>query len=81
MGTNKAHLDAILTTLHPALDIIDKRNADINRGLAAVGPGALGLAKATTHGPWEDIYVRSVGPDFVQLLRDYLGQATAGAPK
>jgi phospholipid/cholesterol/gamma-HCH transport system substrate-binding protein len=71
VGQNKTHIDAILTTLHPALDIIDKRNADINRGLAAVGPGSLGLARATAHGPWEDIYVRAVGPDFVQLLRDY----------
>lgn len=80
VGQNKTHIDAILTTLHPALDVIDKRNADINRGLAALGPGSLGLARATAHGPWQDIYVRAVGPDFVQLLRDYTSQAQAGAP-
>jgi phospholipid/cholesterol/gamma-HCH transport system substrate-binding protein len=79
VGTNKAHLDAILTTLHPALDIVDERNADINRALAAVGPGSLGLARATVHGPWEDIYVRSVGPDFVQLIRDYGATLTGGS--
>jgi phospholipid/cholesterol/gamma-HCH transport system substrate-binding protein len=81
VGQNKTEIDAILTTLHPALDVIDRRNADINRGLAAVGPGALGLARATAHGPWQDIYVRAVGPDFVQLLRDYGSQLpTAEAP-
>jgi phospholipid/cholesterol/gamma-HCH transport system substrate-binding protein len=78
VGQNKTHIDAILTTLHPALDAIDRHNADINRGLAALGPGALGLARATAHGPWEDIYVRAVGPDFVQLLRDYAAQLTGG---
>lgn len=78
VGQNKTHIDAILTTLHPALDVIDRRNADVNRGLAALGPGALGLARATAHGPWQDIYVRAVGPDFVQLLRDYTSQLQRG---
>lgn len=77
VGQNKTSIDAILTTLHPALDVIDARNADINRGLAAAGPAALGLARATTHGPWEDIYVRTVGPDFIQVLRDFTAQKAA----
>ncbi|MBV8979455.1 MAG: hypothetical protein JO086_01000, partial [Acidimicrobiia bacterium] len=36
--------------------------------LSWIGPGSLGLAKATTHGPWADIYVRSIGPDIPGVL-------------
>jgi phospholipid/cholesterol/gamma-HCH transport system substrate-binding protein len=67
---HKAELDRILATLHPTLAILDRRQADLDRALAYLGPGVLGLAQATTHGPWADIYVRSVGPDAVQALCD-----------
>lgn len=80
IGTNKGLINSILQVLHPTLDIVDRRAANIDRTLSWIGAGALGLAKATTHGPWEDIYVRSVGPDVVAVLGDVIRQTTpAGA--
>lgn len=70
LSTNKTYLDAILTTLHPTIDVLDRRAQDLNAGLTFLGPGALGLAKATTHGPWQDIYVRAVGPDVLAVISD-----------
>ena len=72
VGVHRSELDAILATLHPALDILDRRQATVDRALSWIGPGALGLSKATTHGPWQDIYVRAVGPDLIQILKDTL---------
>jgi phospholipid/cholesterol/gamma-HCH transport system substrate-binding protein len=68
-----SQVDFILDTLHPALDIVDKRQADLDRTLAYLGPGALGLAKATVHGPWADIYVRSIGPGILGFLQQLAG--------
>lgn len=73
VATNKSNLDEILTTLHPTVEILDRRQADLNRSLAWLGAGAFGLATATAHGPWEDIYVQSLGPDVVALLQAQLG--------
>ena len=67
--TSKANIDAILDTVHPALDILDRRQADLDRTLTWLGPGALGLAKAPSHGPWIDLYIRALGPDFVCVLK------------
>jgi phospholipid/cholesterol/gamma-HCH transport system substrate-binding protein len=68
-------IDLILDTLHPTIDILDRRQADIDRTLAYLGPGALGLAKAPAHGPWADIYVRSLGPGLIGLLEQLTGTA------
>ena len=65
-------LDASLTTLHPTVDILERRQADVDRALTWLGPGALGLAQAAQHGPWADIYVRVVGPDLLQVINDEL---------
>ena len=67
--TSKGSIDAILDTLHPALDIIDKRQTDVDRALAWAGPGAYGLALAPSHGPWIDLYIRALGPDFVCVIK------------
>jgi phospholipid/cholesterol/gamma-HCH transport system substrate-binding protein len=75
--THKAQLDAILDTLHPTVDILDRRSGDIDRTLSWVGAGALGLSSATSHGPWEDIYIRAVGPDVVTLLQGIAPQLPA----
>jgi phospholipid/cholesterol/gamma-HCH transport system substrate-binding protein len=68
LSTNKGLLSSILSTLHPTLDVIAKNQAHVDAALSWIGPGALGLAKATTHGPWADIYVRSIGPDIPSVL-------------
>ncbi|HVE95154.1 MAG TPA: MlaD family protein [Acidimicrobiales bacterium] len=68
VSTHKSELDLILDTLHPALDIVDKRQADLDRALTWLGPGAYGLALAPSHGPWADVYVRAIGPDLLGLL-------------
>jgi phospholipid/cholesterol/gamma-HCH transport system substrate-binding protein len=77
LGTNKSSIDAILQTLHPTLDVLDQRQADLDRTLSWLGSGALGLSKAASHGPWADIYVRGVGPDVIGVLGSLL---RAGAP-
>ncbi|HZQ27740.1 MAG TPA: MlaD family protein [Acidimicrobiales bacterium] len=68
IDTNKANIDAILADLHPTLDVVARHQTDINNALAFLGPGTLGLAKATSHGPWQDIYVRDLGPSLVCLI-------------
>jgi len=75
-GILSGHLtqvDFILDTLHPTVDILDRRQADIDRTLAYLGPGALGLAKAPEHGPWADIYVRALGPGIIGFLQQLTG--------
>ena len=82
VGVNKSLLDSILTTLHPAADVIDKNQPAIDRALAWLGPGFMQQAQSGTHGPWQDIYVRSLGPDAVAALQKVFGQlqaAKAGA--
>ncbi|HVM10668.1 MAG TPA: MlaD family protein [Acidimicrobiales bacterium] len=70
---HKTQLDLILDTLHPTVDILDRRSGDIDRSLSWLGTGALGLAKASTKGPWQDIYIRSLGPDVITLLESFVG--------
>jgi phospholipid/cholesterol/gamma-HCH transport system substrate-binding protein len=68
LSANKGLLNSILATLHPTLDVITKNQQHVDAALSWLGPGALGLAKAVTHGPWADIYVRAVGPDIPAVL-------------
>lgn len=68
VAVHKTQLDAILTTLHPTVAILERRAGDVDRSLSWVGSGTLGLAKASSKGPWQEIYIRSVGPDVVTLL-------------
>lgn len=53
----KATLDQLLTTVHKTVAIVDERQADLDRALAWLGPGALGLAQAVNHGEWADVFV------------------------
>ncbi len=69
----RSSIDAILDTAHPTLAVLAKHYEEIDRTLAWVGPAAHGLAQGTSHGPWLDIYIRSVGPDFVCALRVVAG--------
>ncbi|MCU1460592.1 MAG: organic solvent transporter substrate-binding protein [Acidimicrobiales bacterium] len=72
LTTQRAQLDAILTTVDNTVGVIDARTPIIDRSLSWIGAGALGLSKAASHGPWQDIYVRSVGPDLIQIINDAL---------
>ena len=73
VASHKSEIDLILEALHPTLDILDRRQADLDRTLAWLGEGTYGLSLAATHGPWADIYVRAVGPDFIELLENIVG--------
>lgn len=70
---HKTQLDVLLETLHPTIDILDRRRADVDRSLAWLGSGSYGLARGPAHGPWADIYVRSLGPDVVCLIAEARG--------
>src|SRR5207248_2149807 len=56
LDRNMASLNAALDSLHPILQAVSRHQADVDRALTVVGPGALGLAKAPAHGPWADVY-------------------------
>jgi phospholipid/cholesterol/gamma-HCH transport system substrate-binding protein len=73
LSTHLSQVDFILDTLHPTIDIVDRRQADLDRTLAYLGPGSLGLAKAPSHGPWADIYVRTIGPGIIGFLQSLTG--------
>ena len=68
VGAHKTQLDLVLETLHPTVAILERRQGDLDRSLSWVGSGALGLSKASSKGPWQEIYIRSVGPDVITLL-------------
>jgi phospholipid/cholesterol/gamma-HCH transport system substrate-binding protein len=73
LGTHLTDLNLILNTLHPTVDILERHQADLDRTLAYLGPGALGLGKASGHGPWLDIYVRTLGPGVIGFLQQIQG--------
>jgi phospholipid/cholesterol/gamma-HCH transport system substrate-binding protein len=70
IDTNAEELDAILDDLHPTLETVDANMPHLNRALAIAGPAFYGQALAGTHGPWQDIYIASLGPDVLGLLED-----------
>jgi phospholipid/cholesterol/gamma-HCH transport system substrate-binding protein len=72
IDANAAELDAILDDLHPTLATVDANMAALNRGLAITGPAFYGQSLAGTHGPWQDIYVASLGPDVIGILEGTL---------
>jgi ABC-type transporter Mla subunit MlaD len=80
VATHKTQLDLVLDTLHPTVAILERRQADLDRTLSWVGSGALGLSKAVSYGPWQEIYIRSVGPDVLTLLEGSLPPVPAVAP-
>lgn len=57
----EAVIDDLLDTVHDTVAIVDRRQEDLDRALAYLGPGTLGLAQAVNHGPWADIFV-DLGP-------------------
>ena len=81
ISQHKAELDRMLSTLHPTLDTARAQLDDVNTALASAGPGFYGQALAGSHGPWLDIFVRSLGPEVGNVLCQALtGQANCFAP-
>lgn len=68
IDTNAAELDAILDNLHPTLATLEAHLPELNRGLAIAGPAFYSQSLAGTHGPWQDIYIASLGPDVFGIL-------------
>jgi hypothetical protein len=70
IDTNAAELDRILDNLHPTLATVDANLPQLNRALAIAGPAFYGQSLAGTHGPWQDVYIASLGPDIIGILED-----------
>lgn len=70
ISDNKAQIDGVLDSLHPTLDVVSAQQDDIDRALAWLGPGLLQQSKGGAQGPWQDIFVRAVGPDVLGILND-----------
>lgn len=67
---NKTEIDGILDSLSPTLDVVAANQEDIDRALAWLGPGLLQQSRGGAQGPWQDIFVRSAGPDVLAALGD-----------
>jgi phospholipid/cholesterol/gamma-HCH transport system substrate-binding protein len=74
ISDHKVQLDRILTTLHPTVAVVDKNLEAVETALPWLGPGFLQQSLGGTHGPWLDIFVRSLGPDVVHVLHDVYAQ-------
>ena len=68
LAAHESQLDFILDTLHPTVDILERRQDDLDRALSWFGLGALGLASATSQGPWAEVYVRDIQLQLVGLI-------------
>lgn len=63
ISANESTLDSILTEIHPTLDTVAAQESNINNILAALGPGVDAMSLATAHGPWQDVYIKTIGFD------------------
>ena len=70
ISANKDRLDSALDSLAPTLDVVSEQQDDIDRALAWLGPGILQQSRGGGHGPWQDIFVRGLGPDAMEALQD-----------
>lgn len=70
ISTNKQRLDSALDSLAPTLDVVAAEQDDIDRALAWLGPGILQQSRGGQHGPWQDVFVRGMGPDVIGGLED-----------
>jgi phospholipid/cholesterol/gamma-HCH transport system substrate-binding protein len=68
IGDHEVQLDRILSTLHPTLDVVSANQDNVNTMLAWLGPGLYDQALAGRHGPWADLFIRSLGPDVFSIL-------------
>jgi phospholipid/cholesterol/gamma-HCH transport system substrate-binding protein len=68
IGDHEVQLDRILSTLHPTLDVVAANQQNVDAMLAWLGPGFYNQALAGTHGPWLDLFIRSLGPDVIGVV-------------
>jgi phospholipid/cholesterol/gamma-HCH transport system substrate-binding protein len=81
IGGHQVQLDRILSTLHPTLDVVSANQQKIDAALAWLGPGFYNQALAGRHGPWVDLFIRSLGPDVIGVICHALvPQATTCPP-
>ena len=67
---NEAQIDGALDSLAPTLDVVAANQADVDRALTWLGPGLLQQSRGGEQGPWQDIFVRGLGPDVLGALGD-----------
>ena len=81
IGDHEVQLDRILSTLHPTLDVVAANQQNIDTMLAWLGPGLYNQSLAGSHGPWADVFIRSLGPDVIGVVCHALvPQATTCPP-
>jgi phospholipid/cholesterol/gamma-HCH transport system substrate-binding protein len=68
IGDHEVQLDRILSTLHPTLDVVAANQQNIDTMLAWLGPGFYNQSLAGSHGPWADLFIRSLGPDVLSVM-------------
>jgi len=76
IAQHQVQLDQILSTLHPALDVVSADQSHIDNALAWLGPGFYQQSLAGSHGPWLDVYINSLGPDIIGVLCGAYGQGS-----
>jgi phospholipid/cholesterol/gamma-HCH transport system substrate-binding protein len=79
LDANETRLQSVLDSLSPTLALLDRRNAELNATLAVAGPAQALQARAGSHGPWADIFVRALGPDVYAVLEQALGDENDGS--
>lgn len=72
IGVHQQELDRILSTLHPTLEVVANNQGNVDTALAWLGPGFYQQSLSGSHGPWLDLFIRSLGPDVAQTMCDAL---------
>ena len=80
IAENRAEIDGALDSLAPTLDVVAANQADVDRALAWLGPGLLQQSRGGGQGPWQDIFVRGLGPDVLGGLQDVYDVILGGQP-
>jgi phospholipid/cholesterol/gamma-HCH transport system substrate-binding protein len=82
IGDHQLELDRILSTLHPTLEVVADNQEKVDVALAWLGPGFYQQSLSGSHGPWLDLFIRSLGPDVAQTMCDVLapGQGLTCGP-
>ncbi len=70
ISTNKDRIDSVLDSLAPTLDVVARQQDDLDAALAWLGPATLQQSRGGQQGPWQDIFVRGLGPDAVEGIQD-----------
>ena len=80
ISDNRAQIDGVLDSLAPTLDVVSANQDDLDRTLAWLGPALLQQSRGGEQGPWQDIFVRGLGPDVLGGLQDVYDIILGGQP-